>query len=188
MFELASFVPEEFCLACTGCCRYPVARSAWSPLFLYKEIVALTEENVVPSCLFAEANARPGRAARICLVEQPSGFVCPCLEVPTNMCRIYGHRPLDCRLYPFLLARKGNQSYLAVDKKCPYARKMMGAKGMRHYVDYLLSVAAQDDFLSAVRENPEIVQAYPPEDLEFLATLSGLDPLVYDPSAADPSR
>ena len=105
MIDIEPFVPQEVCLACRGCCRYAASDSSWSPLFLFSEIQELTEKNILPSCLFAHRNQASGRPARIDLLAGEANFLCPCLDPGKNVCRIYPHRPLECRFYPFLLTK-----------------------------------------------------------------------------------
>jgi len=64
---------------------------------------------------------------RVTLAPHPAGegFICPAFDVATNRCAIYDDRPLDCRLYPFVVARppKGGQPLLGWDRLCPYLRE-----------------------------------------------------------------
>ncbi len=170
MIKLKQFVPESVCLACDGCCRYPKKETIWAPLFLYDEIVELTQANIVPSCLFAHPDIHGKRAARIDLIEHKDLFICPCFEPQENKCKIYPHRPFECQLYPFLVARKGEQAFLAVDEKCPYVRESMETKAAQDYVQYLTGFLGSEDFIRLAKNNPETVQAYG-QDIKFLASL-----------------
>ena len=53
--ELKQFVPGKVCLSCDGCCRYGQKDTVWAPVFLYDEILELTEKNILPSSLFTHA-------------------------------------------------------------------------------------------------------------------------------------
>lgn len=175
MAKLKQWVPEDVCLSCDGCCRYAEKTTVWSPLFLYPEIVELTEKNIVPSCLFTHAGQGIGRPARINLIEAKGSYLCPCFDLLENKCKIYRDRPLDCQLYPFLLVRKENEAFLALDEKCPYARKMLRTPGMRSYVQDLCEFLMSKDFLKMVAEGPEIIQDYE-QDVKLLASLPDLLP------------
>jgi len=161
------FVPEKECLSCDGCCRYSQKQTVWAPLFLFNEIVELTTKNIVPCSLFTHANARCGEAARVNLIEADGQFICPCFDQGANKCKIYAYRPFDCSLYPFLLARKGGQAYLAVDENCPYIKKTSvasaasAAKDMSEHIQYLVEFFASEDVIKAVKDDPRIVQEYP---------------------------
>ncbi|MEK7849501.1 MAG: YkgJ family cysteine cluster protein [Candidatus Omnitrophota bacterium] len=171
--KVKQFVPEKECLSCHGCCRYSQKQTVWAPLFLFDEIVELTAKNIVPCSLFTHADARCGEAARINLVEAGGQFICPCFDPEANKCKIYAHRPFDCLLYPFLLARKGDQAYLAVDENCPYIKKISSTQGMLDYVQYLVEFFSSGDIIKAVKDDPRIVQEYP-HGVKILALLPKL--------------
>jgi len=161
MIKIDPYVPSEVCLACDGCCRYAEHGSVWAPLFLFEEIVALSEKNVVPSCLFTHSANKAGKAARINLIQGKGSFVCPCLSLSDNACKIYSQRPLDCRLYPFLLLRQDGGAFLAVDEKCPYARENIDSQATRKYARGLAALLASPSVVVLMKENSEIIQAYP---------------------------
>jgi Fe-S-cluster containining protein len=161
LIKIEPFVPSDVCLACDGCCRYAEHDSVWAPVFLFEEIVALTEKNVVPSCLFTHPGNKAGQAARINLVDKKGQWVCPCLSLSDNKCKIYGQRPLDCRLYPFLLLRKEGQAFLAIDEKCPYVKKNGDSAVFRDLAAGLASALKSPDSVRMMKENPQIVGSYP---------------------------
>ena len=173
MREIKQLIPEDFCLSCHGCCRYAARDTAWTPVFLFDEIVELTEKNIVPSCLFTHPNNHKKRAAGIDLIEEGEGFVCPCLDSSENKCKIYSFRPLDCRLYPFLLARKEDVFYLALDENCPFIQNAENSAMIKQYIQELKTFLTSPEFLKTAKKNPEIFQQYPPE-IQFLTPLLGL--------------
>lgn len=170
MVKLKQFVGQDFCLSCDGCCRYAERESIWSPLFLFEEIVELTEKNIVPSCLFTHGHSRLKEPAKIDLIEQNGQFFCPCFDIKWKKCKIYSCRPLDCQLYPFVLTRKDNKACLAVDEKCPYIRQIKETKPKKDYIRYLIKFFASKKMERLLKENPEFIQEYP-SDLKFLTTL-----------------
>lgn len=170
MIQLKQFVPESVCLSCDGCCRYAERESNWSPLFLFEEIVELTEKNIVPSCLFTHGHTRLKGPAKIDLIEQNGQFFCPCFDIKGKKCKIYSCRPLDCQLYPFVLTRKDNKVYLAVDEKCHYMRQIKETKPMKDYIQYLIKFFASKKMERLLKDNPEFIQEYP-LDLKFLTTI-----------------
>jgi Fe-S-cluster containining protein len=187
MIELKALVPEEVCLSCDGCCRYADRDSVWSPLFLFEEILELTQKNIVPSCLFTHPNIHQKKPARIDLVESDNGLICPCLEIKTNTCKIYSQRPFDCRLYPYLLTRRGADVFLAIDEKCPYAKKSSGTPADKSTIAYLKNFLESQDFICLARKNPEIVQVYT-TDVKFLSPLPELTAALYGTSASHRKR
>lgn len=160
MLTLRQFIPKAFCLSCDGCCRYAGKDTSWSPLFLFEEILELTKKNILPCCLFSSKKASLRAAGRINVIEARDGFICPCLEVKSNKCKIYRYRPLDCRLYPFLLLRRGKKAYLAVDNNCVFIREGCDEKKLRAYAKYLLKMLSMKEFTLVLKKNPQIIQEY----------------------------
>jgi len=159
--QLKRFVPSDVCLACSGCCRFPEAQSVWGPFFLFEEIRLLAEAGLVPSCLFTHPDYAAGRGAWINLMEEDGHFFCPCLAADRHTCRIYAHRPFDCRLYPFILVREATGLFLAVDEKCPYVQKQADAAAFRGHVAYLTRLLSGSQGVAFLRAHPDIVQDYP---------------------------
>ncbi len=186
MKSLKSFVPQDVCLSCQGCCRYAERSTVWAPVFLFEEIVSLTSENLLPCSLFSHAGGRRGEASRINLLTDKDGCLCPCLDKGTNKCKIYAHRPFDCQFYPFLLTRKKGQVFLAVDLKCPYAQKELTTAAFKDHVKYLAEFFSSQETVAWMAKNTAIIQEYPESELEILSPLPQLD--FYGPSAARPQR
>ena len=185
MLKVKQFVPGQICLSCDGCCRYSDKTTVWAPLFLFEEILELTGKNIVPCCLFTHPGRITKKAARINLTEEQGMYICPCFNLPDHTCKIYPFRPLDCQLYPFLLARKKNKLFLALDEKCPYARRVMDSLVFDSYVKYLLEFLSTNDFLQATVSNPEIFQDYD-SDIKYLADLPHFTQRVYGTSPSQP--
>ena len=87
--DIRPAIPSSVCLSCDGCCRFAERYSPWSPLFLFEEIGLLVEKDLVPSVLFSGVCGSPGQPARIDLEPAGEGWVCPCLDLTRNACRIY---------------------------------------------------------------------------------------------------
>jgi Fe-S-cluster containining protein len=119
--DIPQVIPEGRCLTCDVCCRFPEADSPMRPYFTATEIDAAIARGV-------PVEQFPDRAGgRVTLVPHPAGegFMCPAFDVATNQCTIYDDRPLDCRLYPFVVMRspEGMQPLLGWDRLCPYLRE-----------------------------------------------------------------
>ena len=111
-------VPSHVCLTCDVCCRFPEADSFLRPYFTAEEIARAVALGI-DSSHFPNAKGGP-----IALVPHRSGegFICPAFEVETSRCRIYEHRPLDCRLYPYAVmwTSTTDEVVLGWDSKCPF--------------------------------------------------------------------
>jgi Fe-S-cluster containining protein len=183
MIEIKPFVPKDVCRACQGCCRFHERGTVWSPLFLTSEIEVLTGEGVLEAGVFLETN----RASRINLMERGDILICPCLDYEANRCRIYRQRPFDCRLYPFLLARRDKEVFAAVDEKCPYAFEVFKNAEPKEYLDELTRALDSEVFSQAVKKDPDIVQVYC-QDIRFLRPLPYLSSNMYGTFPSDGTR
>lgn len=96
------------------------------------------------------------------LVASPAqgNFVCQFLNSKDNRCKVYTIRPFDCRLYPFLVNRRGRKVYLSVDLKCPYISKAASLDSYNRYVQDLLAFFDDQDTLDVLKKNPQILQTY----------------------------
>ena len=79
------------------------------------------------------------------LKKRPVDESCIFLDPETKKCRIYYHRPLACRLYPFIFIKKGNlmEVYVKEDTFCPGVGRPDGEPVtkeflMREYGDLLV--------------------------------------------------
>lgn len=129
---IKQFIPSKVCLACFGCCRFAEKGSVWNP----------------PNIKLV-----PGKGQ--------SNFLCSFLNPKNNKCRIYPHRPFDCRLYPFLICRRGKKVFLSADLNCPYLEKHLESGEVKKYVVSLLNFLNSKKFLKVLKDNPQIAQEYP---------------------------
>ncbi len=134
---IKQFVPSSVCLKCSGCCRFSQAESIWAPQLLLKEakVLGLKSKNI-PLKFSQDENI----------------FLCSYFQPQDHRCVVYKQRPAECRLYPFLINRKGGKAYLAVDLNCPYASQELNSPAFGKYVAYLKKLLPKSHLIS---------QAYP---------------------------
>ena len=101
---------------------------------------------------------------------QGVGFICPLLEAKDNKCKIYGFRPFECQLYPFLINRKGEEVFLALDLKCPFVKENLESQKFKGYIRYLTNFFNNPRKIKVLKNNPQIIQTY--EDVLNLAELN----------------
>lgn len=142
---LKQCIPDAFCLACRGCCRFRQPGSCWAPRLTRKE----QEELRIAS---------PEVPLVYDLERQE--YLCGFLQPADNTCRIYDRRPFECRLYPFLLNRSEGRVFLAVDYNCPFADEHRQHAAIREHAAYLMSWFRSPEGERFVRDNLRLAQGY----------------------------
>jgi predicted Fe-S protein YdhL (DUF1289 family) len=166
-------VPQDFCLACRGCCRFREEPSDWQPRMAPSEVAAL-------SCLEA---AKLGTAINPdhALKSRWEGddLFCAMLNPLDHHCQIYSSRPFECQLYPALLVWRGREAWLGWHTLCPFSAssdcppRPAGGEGqgdMGEYRAYLQEFFRQPALLAFLRENPFIIHRYDGahDEIDFL--------------------
>lgn len=143
VLKLRQFVTSNFCLKCDGCCRFNERNTIWSPRLLKEE-----EEKL-------------GKKIRLLPNPKDENFTCAYFDTRNNRCQAYGFRPLECRLYPFLINRKDNKVFLALDLKCPYINKKLESQRYKKYIHYLSNIFRSQGAIKILKNNLKLIQAYP---------------------------
>jgi Fe-S-cluster containining protein len=147
-------VSSQTCLTCEVCCRFPEADSFLRPYFTADEIAQAVTLGVDPSRFPNPAGCQ------ISVIPHPSGegFTCPAFEVGTSRCRIYGSRPLDCRLYPYaMMWNSGTEEVvLGWDSKCPF---MVGApsRDIAGAADRTAAMFESEAMTQTLSEHPRLI-------------------------------
>ena len=160
---IKKFVSTDVCLACNGCCRFSHIDSIWSVALLDSDIKRLLRYSIPPAVIT--------RDKRIALEPTPkeNNFACSFLNRDNNFCRVYKFRPWECQLYPFLVEKKGEKFFLAVDLNCPYAKAKLKTDEFKKYALYLRLLINKPRYLKILRNNLHIFQAY--EGPELIAEI-----------------
>ncbi len=138
MFEdLTLFLPPGYCHSCRGCCVFREADGVWGPHLLKDE---------------ADDLLRCGRgeglsADRRHILTEPAGagHRCTFLSGKDHLCRIYAHRPLECRLYPFVISHEQGRLRLYVHLACPFVQEHFHSQKGAAYQTYLQEYFARPD-------------------------------------------
>jgi len=148
------FIPQEVCLKCRGCCRFKDADSVWVPCLLDEEMQDLLDKDIPPALISINRRIRP--------IPDPAqdGFICAFLSPSDNKCKIYESRPLECRLYPFLINLRDNKVYLTIDLNCPYVKENLKTEKFKEYAEYLAAFLNAPKQVRVLKDNPQIIQAY----------------------------
>jgi len=153
---IRQFTPGDVCLKCHGCCRFREAPSVWLPCLLDEEIQDLLDKKIPSATISIDRKIQP--------IPNPSAsesaFICVFLEAAANKCRIYDARPLECQLYPFLIAMRGKKVFLTVDLNCPYVKEKINQREFKEYVQYLTDYLNSPKQIRLLKDNPHFIQAY----------------------------
>jgi Fe-S-cluster containining protein len=143
IMELEQITLSEYCLNCRGCCRFNQKEGPWLPQLLNGE---KTEHGTLE--LVA------------CDSSQGCAYRCSFLDLSGNVCAIYASRPFECRLYPFVLNRRGGRFFLSVDLNCPYAGERSQSAEFIAYAGRLVELLRTPEWREALKQNMNIFQPY----------------------------
>ena len=131
------------CVACEVCCRFPSPASLLAPFFSNAEIARAVDAGM-PRDGFPPGEYGAGHAALLDACE--SIFRCPAFRPDANDCAVYAARPLDCRLYPFMLMydKCGRKVFLGLDAHCPVAATRKHVPGFAACVEEIADLLDGD--------------------------------------------
>lgn len=176
--EVPQIVPEEYCFRCKICCRFPDTQNVQTPFWSEGES-RLARNGPGSEDWFP---AIPGTVSRgVRLKRCGEGYRCPAFDPQTSRCTIHGVKPMDCRLYPFVLTASpgGSEVILAMDMKCPYLQDHHGDSEVSAYARRLEIYLSSPQALSYLRSNPKILGPSWPEYVA-VAGLPAAAPLIQE--------
>jgi Fe-S-cluster containining protein len=141
MIRLKQLIPKDYCLSCQGCCRFNKENSIWYPQLLEEEKSKLGKIRIL---------ANP----------EQNNFICGFLNKENNKCRIYHIRPFECQLYPFVLDRKNNKIFVAVDLNCTFVKENWKNQEFKEYAQRLTELIKSPGYLILLNNNPQLIQEY----------------------------
>lgn len=143
------------CLACDVCCRFASPTASFIPHFTPEEAADCGLQTPARRPTEA-ANPRPGVRPLV----EPDGerWRCPFRHPASQACTIYEKRPLDCRLYPFVLMydRNGTEVWLGLDEVCPFALEVAHRPELQQAADEMAKLL-EWRFADVVALSPGIV-------------------------------
>ncbi len=170
---LKQFVPSRVCLACDGCCRFRSEGTCWQPKMAAEEVRRLSGTDE-PAKRLLQQTADP--EGRIPLIGEQDIFICHFFNPRHNTCGIYHVRPLECRLYPFLLVKTNPAGIaLAAHLLCPYVQQQKDSPEWAGYVRTLREWFRRDDVRAFLMRNPALAGDYG-DSGEEVAHLFTIDP------------
>lgn len=170
-------VPEAWCLQCKICCRFPDTQGVQTPTWSAQEADWAIRARGDPTW-FQKEESSPSLHPR--LESCGSDYRCPAFQNETNQCSIYSVRPLDCRLYPFVLTKNSADTkvMLAMDAKCPYIEAHGSDPATLDYIAKLLDYLERPAALEYLKSNPKIISPSWPEFIS-VGPLPAMIPTVW---------
>lgn len=165
--NVKQFVPSAVCLSCDGCCRFKEEQSPWRPKITEDEIVRKGKGDLLAEIYSKDKIDAGGYIKTTCLAGH---HFCSFFSPKDNTCGVYGVRPFECELYPFVLTKKDGQTFIAAHHSCPFIQMQRNAEEFEYYTAYLKDFFAQKDVLDFLHKNPSLVGEYRnyEEELEYL--------------------
>jgi len=161
--QMRQYIPEAFCLSCKGCCTFAEKDSIWAPVLLREEMKELVCDDKVPPMAIARDNTLRLREA-----PKTGAYECPLFDAAHARCSIYAVRPFECRLYPFLIHRKGKNIFLALHTRCRFLSSRGAESGFKDYGAYMLDFFKTQG-LALIKDNPHLAREYPQEEIVIVA-------------------
>lgn len=159
------YVPSDVCLKCDGCCHFENDTTSWRAKIGQKETDHIkddAEHDLVKSNTLDDNYLKSKPAKQ-------GGCHCVFFNPEDHHCRIYGNRPFECHLYPFLLTEDAELVNIKAHLSCPYIEKTQGSEMYENYVATLKEYFKQDEVKDFIRNNKEIIGDYS----EFLNEIEG---------------
>ena len=100
-------------------------------------------------------------------VEHRGQIQCVFLNTDENTCQAYECRPFECRLYPFLLIKKGDDPAVGVHLSCPYVQEKRQSDVFEDHIKGLQQYFQQHEVLEFLKRNVMLIGDYPKYEREI---------------------
>lgn len=150
MLAPKQLIPSKTCLSCEFCCRFPKPNTVWQPRLTAGEISAFDKLGFKNKILKGAVKSKA----------QGKFFACSFLRSSKNACGIYRQRPLECRLYPFVLMVGKDGVLLAAHLACPFVLENIKTAEFKRHAAYLKKYFSRESSRKFIKANPAIAQNY----------------------------
>ena len=164
---------SQVCLKCDGCCRFKEPGTIWRPK-LTDEETAILKQSGLADKIFSPQNlddekfikTKPGCGEHLCQFFNPDD----------HACAIYGSRPFECELYPFVLSKAEQRLGLYMHLNCPFVQEQYQQDHMKAYKSYLKDFFLREDARLFLKRNSRFLNDYSSykEELELIFYLEGI--------------
>ncbi len=157
---------SESCSRCRGCCRFE-KDDKYATVFARPELDRVREK--LGSIPKVKEFRGSGNVFQVQLVRSQNGengdYVCPFLEEGRHSCSIYEIRPLDCRIWPFMITRSRDGKrvdLVCLEKRdCPSYEKISPQEFELHKRKMLGTIRSAE-MIGFMRKFPELIWDYEP--------------------------
>ena len=109
--EIPQILTSEQCLKCRGCCIFHQPEGDWSPRLTPEDVAGLMKAE-------PDGKWRHG-SDRIVLKSCKGAHACSFIDEQSHHCFVYGARPFECRIYPFLVSSEKSGFKIYAHLSCP---------------------------------------------------------------------
>jgi Fe-S-cluster containining protein len=143
--QIPQILTSEQCLKCRGCCLFHQAEGDWSP--------RLTPEDFAGLMKAAPDGAWRNGVDRIVLKSCKGAHACSFIDEKSHHCFVYGARPFECRIYPFLLSSEKSGFKVYAHLSCPGIDQLRAAGTWERAVAQIKAFFSQVDVQSFVHRH-----------------------------------
>ena len=183
--NLPQIVPDSWCQQCRICCRFPEPQQVQTPVWSALE-ARWAKDAGGDESWFQKEDGSPSLSPRLRGCKE-GGYHCPAFNPIANRCTIHSVKPLDCRLYPFVLAQNsaGTEALLTMDMKCPFIEAHSMDPEITSYAMRLVEYLDTPIGHSYLKQNPKIIGSFWPEYVS-VAALPGATRLLQGEGLPEP--
>ncbi len=154
------------CQDCRGCCYFPEEEQYFAPIFTKEEIETIAKtRKEMPTFKPFRDSANVFKIDIIPSTRKSGQYVCPFLDEKTHLCGVYGVRPFDCKIWPFMFMKdKNGKTVLASFTKdaCPITDSF-SEKEYDEYKKSILDFINKENGFALLKSHPDLASDYEEE-------------------------
>lgn len=162
-------VTYDDCLACRECCTFDPEDRYFAPVFTRAEMRRVQKSGAHVEFRQKEGSHNVYQPTLVVSRRDGDMLVCPLLDEETHRCTVYDLRPMDCRLWPYLLVKSPVAGtvdlYCFNESECPSLRRQ-GRAQREEVRQQVRAFACSDECRDMLRDHPGLV--WDPEPDTFL--------------------
>lgn len=154
-------------MKCRGCCQFLKEELYFAPLITQEE-----KKHIESKYDTSHAQIVPHNSAKTVFQikpvpskKNPGEFVCPFYDEETTFCGIYADRPLDCQLWPVMVARDEKGKLIITISKDEFCPALMEADSQikKTYGEYAVKKLNEDTYKNIFAKYPDLSWKFEPD-------------------------